>query len=287
MLATIPYFDVPTLSIPLGPLGPLVIDSWATLVAIGFIVGLEVARARGLKLGLDVKDIVDGLVFTVGMGFVGGHLVHVLAYNPQQLEEQGIMALVRIWAGFSSTGGFIGAVLGIVLFYRLIRKRPFWPHADTIMFGFPFAWVFGRLGCFSAHDHIGRTSDFFLAVQFPGSMGARHDLGLYEALWTMVISAVFFFVSRRDPRPGTFTAIFCLMYAPARFGLDFLRNEDVRGGSDVRWAGLTPAQYGMIAMALAGVGLILWLKRGAAPSPPPAPLAPPATPPPDDRSSEP
>ena len=97
MLALIPYFQIPILE-----LGPIAIDSWATLVAVGFILGLEICRARGIQKGLEVRDVVDGIVATVGMGFVVGHIVHVVAYNPHQIEEDGIMALLRIWAGFSN-----------------------------------------------------------------------------------------------------------------------------------------------------------------------------------------
>lgn len=259
MLGLIPYFDIPVLE-----LGPVVIDSWATLVALGFVLGLEIARARAIKLGLDVRDIVDGIVVIVGMGFLVGHIVHVVAYNPHQLEEQGVMAILRFWAGFSSTGGFLGAVLGAMLFYLVLRKRPFWKHADTVMYGFPFGWVLGRLGCFTAHDHIGSRSDFLLAVDFPAEVfgGARHDLGLYEALWTMAIAAAFFAMRNRPVRPGFFTALFCVMYAPIRFIFDFLRNGDLRG-ADVRWVGLTPAQWGMIAMFLAGAGMLFMLRKPA------------------------
>ena len=257
MLALIPYFSIPMLE-----LGPIVIDAWATLVAVGFILGLEIVRARGIAQGLDVRDIVDGVVVTVGLGFVVGHIVHVLAYNPHQLEEQGVMALLRVWAGFSSTGGFIGAVLGCVLFYRVIRKRPFWVHADVIMYGFPFAWVLGRLGCFTAHDHVGSRSDFFLAVDFPEAWygGPRHDLGLYEALWTLVIAVAFYALRNKPLRPGFFVALFAALYAPARFGLDFLRNSDL-AGHDVRWLGLTPAQWGMAMMFFAGLGVAAFLWR--------------------------
>lgn len=254
MLALIPFFQIPLIE-----LGPLVLDSWAILVFLGFVVGLELNRARGIQLGLEVPDVVDGCVFIVGMGFVGGHLMHVLAYNPHLLEEEGIWSLLRIWAGFSSTGGFIGAVVGAVLFYKLIRPRPFWQHADTVMFGFPFGWFLGRMGCFSAHDHIGASSTFALAVDFPPPWGPRHDLGLYEALFTLVICAVFWALRKRDVRPGTFTAIFAALYAPIRFFMDFLRNTDL-DGADARYIGLTPAQFGMIGMFLAGVCMLLWLQ---------------------------
>lgn len=253
MLAFIPYVQVPILEF-----GPIVLDPWALLVCIGFIVGLEVARARGIRLGLDVRDLVDGALVTVGMGFVVGHWVHVLAYNPHLLQENGPLELLRLWGGFSSTGGFIGAILGSVLFYKVIRKRDYWLHADSIMFGFPLGWVFGRLGCFSAHDHIGGRTDFFLGVNFPG--GARHDLGLYEALWSMGITAVFFALRKRPYRPGQFLALFAVLYAPARFLFDFLRNTDLER-ADVRWAGLTPAQYGMILLFVGGLVVLQRLRR--------------------------
>ncbi|MDP2305923.1 MAG: prolipoprotein diacylglyceryl transferase [Pseudomonadota bacterium] len=259
----IPYIDLPVFH-----LGPIPIDPWGTLVCLGFILGLEMARARGIKTGLDVRDVIDGIVATVLTGFVVGHLVHVLAYNPQQLQDEGEVfgvhipagpyALLRIWAGFSSFGGFIGAVIGSTLFYKVIRKRDFWPHADAIMFGFPFGWFFGRLGCFSVHDHIGRPTDFFLGVQFPG--GTRFDLGFLEALVAAAIGATFLLLARKPRVPGTFIAAWGLIYAPARFGLDFLRNTDLRG-ADVRWAGFTPAQWGCVVMFGASLALLAYLHR--------------------------
>jgi phosphatidylglycerol:prolipoprotein diacylglycerol transferase len=278
-LALIPYFEI-----PVWKLGPIELDSWALLVSLGFILGLEIVRARAIKLDLDVRDIIDGIVVTVGLGFVGGHLMHVLAYHPEKLEKDGVMALVRVWEGFSSTGGFLGAVAGSLLFYKVLRKRPFWPHADTITFGFPFAWTLGRLGCFSAHDHIGQKTSFFLGVDFPERYygGPRHDLGLYEALWTAVIALVFFLQRDRRVKFGHFTSLWCFLYAPARFGLDFLRNTDLEN-ADVRWLHLTPAQWVMIGMVGAGVAIRAWMRTqpepAAAPSPSPAdPPAPPAAP---------
>lgn len=253
LLALIPYIQIPLVN-----LGPLVLDPWAVMVCTGFIVGLEVTRARGIRLGLDVRDVVDGAVFTVGFGFLFGHAFHVVAYHPDLLATSGWLELLRVWGGFSSTGGLLGAAIGSALFYKVIRKRPFWVHADTIMFGFPFAWMFGRTGCFLAHDHIGVKTSFFLAVDYPG--GPRHDLGLEEALWTVVIAATFLLLRNRPFRPGFFTVLFALMYAPVRFLLEFLRNTDLPN-ADARWHGLTPAQYGMIALFCAAVALLMRIRR--------------------------
>jgi phosphatidylglycerol:prolipoprotein diacylglycerol transferase len=250
---------IPYVSLPVYDLGPIPLDPWGILVTIGFVLGLEVARSRGIRMGLEVPDVVDGIVATVLTGFVVGHEVHVLAYHYQDVfVPQGIRSLLEVWKGFSSFGGFLGAVIGSVVFYRFIRRKPWLPHADAIMYGFPFAWVFGRLGCFSVHDHIGRLTDFPLAVAFPG--GPRHDLGLYEALWTMGIAATFCALGRKERPAGTFLATWCVMYAPIRFLSDFLRNTDLKN-ADVRWAGLTPAQWGTMVMFGAGLALWGWLRR--------------------------
>lgn len=261
----IPYF-----SIPVYHLGPLPLDPWGTLVCIGFVVGLEITRARGIRTGLDVRDVVDGIIATIGMGFVVGHLVHVLAYNFATFEKEGILSLLKVWAGLSSMGGFLGAMVGAIGFYALVRRRPFLPHADAIMFGFPFGWVFGRTGCFLAHDHIGRLTDFPLAVNYPAEYffrgdpgGPRFDLGLLEALWTLCLAGLFLVLGRRKVPAGTFIALWCLLYAPVRFGLDFLRNTDLPK-ADVRWNGLTPAQWGCIVMFLIGVAVAGYLRRSAA-----------------------
>ncbi len=246
--------------------GPIPIDPWATLVCIGFIVGEEVARARGLRRGMEPKDVVDAALFVVGMGFLVGHLVHVLAYNPHLMQDDPLI-LLKFWAGFSSNGGFLGAVLGTIVFYKWVRPRPFWEYADNVMYGFPFGYIFGRLGCFSVHDHIGRPTDFFLAIDFPAPYGPRHDLALYEALWLMVMSAAFLLLDKRPRRHGFFIFLWCMLYPPVRFCLDFLRNTDL-ANADVRWYGLTPAQYGSILMFVAG--LLIWffhLRRAPAAAP--------------------
>lgn len=276
---------IPDLSIPIYNLGPIPVDPWGTLVCIGFVLGLEIARARGLRLGLEVRDIVDATVSIVLSGFVVGHLVHVLAYHPEQWEKDGIMSLLRIWAGFSSFGGFLGAVIGAAVFFRWARPLPFWRHGDVVMYAFPFAWIFGRLGCFLAKDHIGRETTFFLGqamtFQFEGRqiVEIRHNLGLYEALWSMVIAAAFLLVDRRPRFDGFYIALFCILYAPMRFGFDFLRNTDL-ATADVRWVGLTPAQWGCLVMF--GVGVALFARPPVPPPDPerlpaPDPL-PPATP---------
>lgn len=266
LLAAIPYFELAVRNVDIPGVGAVPIDPWATLVCIGFVVGLEVARHRAIKLGLEVRDVVDSAVFVVLSGFFVGHVVTVVGYYPERLREDGIWAILKVWEGFSSFGGFLGAALGAVLFFRVIRRRPFWRYGDLLAYGFPFGWLFGRIGCGVVHDHVGKKTSFPLAMDFDRGFwgtgdparwadGVRHELGLYEAAFMLVFVAVWIALGRRDRVPGFFTGLFAVAYAPIRFFLDFLRNTDL-SHQDARWLGLTPAQYGCVLMFAGGVYLL-------------------------------
>lgn len=237
----------------------LPVDPWAFLVVLGVLLGLEVSRARGIRMGLEVRDVVDGITFTVLFGFFMAHVITVVAYKPERLAEEGIWSILKVWEGFSSTGGFIGGLMGIWMFYTYIRPHPVMRMADLIAFGFPVGWLFGRMGCAVVHDHIGRPTDFAMGMEFPPThyaAGIRHELGFYEMLWCIPVLALFLWLGKEDRPPGTFLGLFFVLYAPVRFGLDFLRNADLEY-ADARYFGLTPAQYGVVAMGLLGVWL-LW-----------------------------
>ena len=258
----IPYFDGHLFNIGSQP-----IYMFGVLVAIGVIIGDRIVVKEGAKRGLDPQDVKFLNVRIVGGGFIMAHLVSLIFYFPERIRENPLV-LVYIWSGLSSFGGFLGAAIAF-LYYTRKDKIPALPYADSVGLGLVIGWIFGRTGCFTAHDHPGRHTDFFLAVRYPE--GARHDLGLDELLFTIVIAIVLFVYARRPRVPGRIIGLFAVMYAPVRFGLDFLRATDVTL-PDQRYAGLTPAQWA--CMACLSVGVWLMTRKGE----PLTPTEPPATP---------
>ena len=267
----IPYidFDVfPRLGLPfLQPFG--------VLVALGVIIGDRVTVRQGAKRGLDPRDVRYLNARMVIGGFVMAHLVSLVFYFPERIRENPII-LLNLWAGLSSFGGFLGAALTYLYLTRK-EKIPPLPYADAVGLGLAVGWVFGRFGCTTAHDHPGRHTTFPLAVRYPD--GPRFDLGLYELVFTVVLTVVLFVYARR-PRPaGRIIGLFAAIYAPVRFGLDFLRAVD-GPNPDLRYAGLTAAQWA----CLGALGVGIWLLRRPSPvveftgPPPPLPEPLPATP---------
>ena len=286
----IPYFEVPSLPIPRTSVA---IHAFGVLVALGIVLGVAQVLRRGRQLGLDPYALSSMCTWGIATGFVISHLFDVAFYQPQvihglaqafvgaamggplgrqhHVEDFGrhLLTLLNPGAGLSSFGGFLGMALGILL-WRWRRRQPLRPFLDAAVYGGTTGWLLGRLGCFTAHDHPGKLTEFFLAVDFgqhePG--GVRHDLGLDEALFTLGLVIADRLLIRR-PRPaGFYVAMTALAYGPARFLLDFLRI------ADERYLGLTPAQWGCLALTGFGLAEALRLRRGAATPPAPPTAAP-------------
>jgi len=269
----IPYFDGHLFDVAGVP-----VHMFGLLVALGVIVGDRIAVMQGVLRGIEAKDVKFLNARIVIVGFIVAHLVSVIFYFPERIKESPLI-LLNVWAGLSSFGGFLGALLAF-LYYTRTEEIPALPYADAVALGLAVGWIFGRTGCFTAHDHPGLRSTFFLAVRYPD--GPRHDLGLEELLFTLVMTAILFRYAQKPRVPGRVIGLFAVMYAPVRFGLDFLRARDV-ARPDERYAALTPAQWACLATF--GVGVWLMTRKGQvrpfSPPPPPSDDEPTATAPVD------
>ncbi|MDP9000381.1 MAG: prolipoprotein diacylglyceryl transferase [Myxococcota bacterium] len=179
---------------------------------------------------------------------------------------------------------------------RLVRRRetlPILPFADLILSVFPIAWIFGRTGCSIAHDHPGARAEegAALAIAFPSpnpsvvdGAGAhttfgpitfieghypRYDLGTLELFVTLGIALTCVLLWRRRMLTGAYAVIVSLVYAPARFAMDFLRIQGT-SGADPRYGRLTPAQWMCIMLFLFGFILFRYVallkRRGVDPT---------------------
>jgi phosphatidylglycerol:prolipoprotein diacylglycerol transferase len=236
----IPYFQFPSLQI-----GPFTLQSFGVLAAAGVALAAWLLVREAKRAGLDPAPMREVPTWAIVGGVVGGHLMHVFLYHPEELRgPAGAWQILKVWDGLSSTGGVLGGTLAIVLWFKTHRLA-FSEYADVFALAVAPGWAVARLGCFSIHDHPGKLTSFPLAVAFPG--GARYDLGLYDALLLGSISALLYWASRTNRLKGRLLPLLALLYATGRFLLDFLRASDVPY-ADARYFGLTPAQYVCFAL---------------------------------------
>lgn len=218
-------------------------------MSLGFIVGVILAHRLARRYVLSEQVIIDLIIWAVLGGFAGARFFHVIFYDPVYYLEYP-REILKFWhGGASSLGGFFGAGIAVYLFSKIrhFTLKELLPYFDVGFLSFWLSWAIGRLGCFFIHDHPGRLTNSFLAVNFPG--GSRFDLGFLEVLLSagvfIVTALAFKYLIKKGW--GYVAGKSLALYALARFFLDFLRATDLPF-SDPRYAGLTPAQWGMISI---------------------------------------
>jgi phosphatidylglycerol:prolipoprotein diacylglycerol transferase len=260
-LPLIPWFRLEAHTVTVPGFGTATIHpfqlSVLSAIAVGLIVAILFARAQRRS----VDDVLSLAVYVVAFGFPISYALDGLFYTPSLVVEalRGDPGSLLGSLGLSMYGGVAGGLAGAWV-WRWKTGGVLLPSLDSLAFGAPFGWTIARLGCFATHDHPGIVTDFALAVADyqAGSRPflPRHDLGLYDAIVLAGIALVFAFLARTPRPPGFFLALLPMLYAPCRFVLDFLRAPAWEGG-DIRYLGLTPAQYGSIVFLAIGMYAVI------------------------------
>lgn len=231
-------------------LGPVTLQVWGLFAALGVILGTLWAVRAAKRKGMDGATIESLALWTVALAFVGARSFHVAFYEPAYYLAHPA-EILSVWnGGLSSFGGFFGATVAVL--WRLKKTSlPFLPTADVLVPAATLGLGCGRIGCFLIHDHPGTLAHEgwrWLAVNYPD--GPRYDLGLLLGVFDFLLFGAFLLLGRKARPAGWTLALFLLTYAPVRFGLDFLRV------ADVRYAGLTPGQYGSVLLFAAGLFVV-------------------------------
>lgn len=254
----IPWFRWEAIAVPMGE-RVLTIFPYQITVALAILVIICTAALFASRRGRSVEQTLDFVLHVMVFALPGAVLAHVIVYQPQGFARfmEDPSRFQDLGLHWSTLGGMIGGLVGAVL-WRCRRKESLLEILDTLAFALPFGWCIARIGCFGAHDHPGRVSDFALAVadfRFGAPpYQARHDMGLYDAILVGTIAIFFAVLSRSKREPGFYVGLLLVLYTPFRFLLDFLRAPEVEGGM-MRHLGLTHVQY--ISLVLFVVGLLV------------------------------
>jgi phosphatidylglycerol:prolipoprotein diacylglycerol transferase len=177
------------------------------------------------------------------------------------------------WSVLSSAGdfygGFIGALIAAAIFFWRDSRLPFWRTADVCGPAIALGQAIGRVGCFMAGDDYGRPTHVAWAVTFSDPDAARiggaplgvalHPVQLYESIICAVLFVVRLRLKRRKHCDGEVILSYTLLYAVARFILEFLRGDADRGF--VFGGLLSTSQFIGIVSVVLGIGLFIALLR--------------------------
>lgn len=210
-------------------LGPITIYSYGTLVAIGFLFAIFLARKRAKMYGVNPDRITDLGLYALIAGLIGARLLYVLTQLKSFIYRP-IFDIFKIWeGGLVYYGGLIGGLLVGVWYIKKI-KYPFGKVGDIVALPIALAQSFGRIGCFLNGCCYGRVSKEF-GIIFPNIDNLpRIPTQLIEAVLTFLI---FLFLLKREKhkkRSGEIFFLYLFLYSTCRFFIEIIRADD-RGPS--------------------------------------------------------
>jgi len=243
-------------------IGSMSISPYGVLVATGFFLALWTAAYLGSRYeGVERRIIWDFGITTVLIALVGAKILMIVTdpffYN--DLSNVFSMNFVRSAGVFY--GGFLAA-LGWAFWYFRRHGLPGWRVADAFAPAIPLGHALGRLGCFSAGCCHGRPTDSFLGIVFTDPRCMVDDSLLNVAIYptqlmgfgaNVAIFLLLFCLYRKKTFHGQMILAYAVMYATARFIIEFFRG-DQRGW--VLDGILSTSQF--VALLVVPIALVLY-----------------------------
>jgi phosphatidylglycerol---prolipoprotein diacylglyceryl transferase len=251
---------------------PVATPDWFPLpirwYALAYIVGLFAAWWLARRIVRDEPawgqrmrpkpDEFDDLIVWCAFGVIlGGRLAHILFYDFARYAADPL-SILRLWeGGMSFHGGFLGAVLAMVLFARR-RGLPVLSLFDIAGIVAPIGLFLGRLANFHTGELFGRATDGSWGIIFPrGGEAPRHPSQLYEAAGEGLILFVLMVILWKTGalrRPGLVAGLFAAGYGLARSLAEFAREPDAQLGF-LTGGWLTMGMALSLPMLVAGLAL--------------------------------
>ena len=256
----------------IAKIGGLEIAWHGVFTAVGVICGVVVAAFFARRAGFNEDTIYNTALALVIGGIIGARALYV-AENHSQFEDDLLDVFAINAGGISIYGALIGGTLAGSA-YALWRRLPrFGLMADIAAMGGIIGMAVGRIGCLILGDIFAKTTDWPIGVLYtnPDSPSyprftavdpplAQHPVVVYEMVGDLLIFVALFVLYRLLKRDGMVFWAWVFLYGAMRFGLSFLRDDDLV------FAGLRMAQLialGAMILAPLGVAYILLPRRMA------------------------
>lgn len=252
----IPY---PNIDPVIVKVGPLAIRWYGVMYVIGFALSYVLVKYQLKKEEKLQKQVdLDNLYLYLIAGLVlGARLGYVLFYNLSYYLQNPLDIIATWQGGMSFHGGLIGVVVAGLIF-TLRNKIDFWQLADIVIVTIPIGLGLGRIGNFINGELYGRVTTVPWGMVFPsGGPLPRHPSQLYEFfLEGVVLFTILWFLKRKNPKPGTVTAMFLILYSLFRIFVENFREPDVQLGFII--GHITMGQILSTVMMIFGVGIIFY-----------------------------
>lgn len=250
-------------------IGSFSLPTYGLLLALGLLAGLYVAMRLGRREGMNSDRVLDLSVWLIVAGLIGAKIYMILTgWMTAPLHLSDIFSLSTLEAGGGFYGGFIGAAL-VAVWYVKHHRLPFFKVFDAFAPAVAIGQAIGRVGCFMAGDDFGKPAPHSaLAVIFTNPTAHQvsgtplnipiYPVQLFESVLTLIIFFILIWFYQRKKRDGQIFVMYLMMYAAARFFLEYYRGDTDRGF--FFHGALSTAQLVAIVAFAIGIGLVFYLR---------------------------
>ncbi len=232
---------------------------YGLMIALGVILGLELARRRWAARGGDPDDMYAIAMWAVPAGLIGARLYHVITDNELYRGGNWYQAFF-IWnGGLGIPGGIIAGVgVGVGVARRRGIRIP--TGLDVVAPSLALAQAIGRWGNYFNQELFGRPTTVPWGLEVdpahrpPGleQFATFHPTFLYEMVWNLALVCVLILIDRRRVlRPGRIFALYLGGYFLGRLWVEALRSDEANKILGLR------VNIWTSAIAIAGVAVFL------------------------------
>jgi phosphatidylglycerol---prolipoprotein diacylglyceryl transferase len=220
-------------------IGSFQLPTYGVLLATALIGALYTVVRLGRREGMDTGRLIDFSTWLIVAALLGAKVLMIVTDWSFYAAHPGeIFSLSTLEAGGVFYGGFITATFFAIWYiraYKLPLRKMFDVYAPAIVLG----QCIGRMGCFSAGCDYGVPSHSSWAITFTSEFAHRMTgvpLGIPLFPWQPVASATMLAIFgiliwryQHKARDGEIFLLYLVLYAVARFLLEFLRGDPDRG----------------------------------------------------------
>lgn len=240
------------------------IYSYGVMVASGFLIGSWYVGRQARLQGEDPAKAMDLVFYILIAAILGSRVFHVLIAEREQFFKNPL-TLFKIWqGGLVFYGGLIFSLLTAVWFFKKYRL-PAWKYSDFFAPAIALGHALGRQGCFLTGCCHGKPLLYatWYSVTFPlNSSLAPGGIPLYptQLMESLAEFSIFLFLNwklKRKKFDGQIICLYLMIYAGARFLIEFLRGDSDRGflfGTEIS------TSQG-IAVILFAIGMAMYVYR--------------------------
>ena len=243
-------------------LGPLRLNAYGLMIALGVIVAVRIAGRRAENKGVGTtEDISSIAMWAVPAGVLGGRAYHVLT-DYQRFQGQWFDA-IKIWQGGLGIWG--GVTVGVAVGWWCARRRGLdaWWIISCAAPAIAIAQAIGRWGNWFNQELFGRPTTLPWALKVSGDIAVKagytagttfHPTFLYESVGCIVLAWLLIRLEGRiAPARGRLFAWYVAGYTVLRFGTESLRidaSHNVGGMRLNQWVAISVFAVAVLFLAV-------------------------------------